>query len=150
SLGANGSVRIDTYVFDPERGASKLKLAFQRGAFRFVSGGPLHAYRDQVPVQTPAAAIGIRGTAFNGVIGPDAEPLFARIDPGFVSDGGDTATATLILLTAGAIDVDGSGMRIAMDVPGQALFFRRTGAPPIGPVMVPGEQIVAVAERASP
>ncbi|MEZ0243990.1 MAG: FecR domain-containing protein, partial [Sphingomonas sp.] len=150
SLGANGSARIDTFVFDPDRAASKLSLTFLRGAFRFVSGGPLHAYRDQPVVQTPVAAIGVRGTGFNGVIGPEAEVLFARIDPSFVPDGGDGTTATLIVLTEGAIDVDGSGKRVAMDVPGQALFFRRRGSPPIGPVDVPPMLLAAVAVRGSP
>ncbi len=50
-----------------------------------------------------------------------------RIDPGFAPDGGDATSATLILLTEGAIDVEGSGVRILMDVPGQVLFFPRPG-----------------------
>jgi hypothetical protein len=150
SVGANASARVDSYAFDPGRGASKLSLAFLRGAFRFVSGPPLHANADEPSVQTPVAEIGVRGTGFDGVIGAEAEALFARIDPGFVSDHGDATTATLILLTEGAIDVDGSGVRVAMEVPGQALFFRRRGAPPIGPVMVPAGQRDAIAAMASP
>jgi hypothetical protein len=150
SVGANASARVDSYVFDPGRGASKLSLAFLRGAFRFVSGPPLHANAGQPSIQTPVAEIGVRGTGLDGVIGPEAEALFARIDPNFVSDHGDAATATLILLTEGAIDVDGSGVRIAMEVPGQALFFRRRGAAPIGPVTVPVALRDAVAAVASP
>lgn len=150
SLGANASVRIDSFVFDPGKSASRLSLVFARGAFRFVSGTPVHAYPGQPAIQTPAAQLGIRGTGINGVIGPEAEALFGLIDPGFVSDGGDATTATLIILTAGAIDVDGSGVRVAMDVPGQAVFFRRKGAPPIGPVTVPGDMLARIAGLASP
>lgn len=150
SLGSNGSARVDTYVFDPDRATSALSLTFLRGAFRFVSGGPLHANPGGPSVQTPVAAIGMRGTGVNGVIGPEAEALFARIDPGFAPDGGDSTNATLILLTDGAIDVDGSGVKIAMDVPGQAVFFRRKGAPPIGPVTVPPMVAAAVTLLVSP
>jgi len=150
SLGGNASARIDNFVFDPDRATSRLSLAFLRGAFRLVSGGPLHASAGEPSVQTPVAAIGMRGTAFSGVIGPDAETMFARIDPGFVSDHGDATTATLILLTEGAIDVDGSGVKIAMDVPGQALFFRRKGAAPIGPIDVPPMLRSAILLKSSP
>ena len=150
SVGANGSARIDSYVFDPDAGTSKLSMAFLRGAFRFVSGGPLHASASAPSVQTPVAAIGMRGTGVSGVIGPDAEALFARIDPSFVSDHGDATNATLILLTDGAIDVDGSGVKVAMDVPGQALFFRRKGAAPIGPIEVPAMLGAAILVKGSP
>lgn len=150
SLGSNASARIDSYVFDPDAGTSKLSLAFLRGAFRFVSGSPLHANPGAPSVQTPVAAIGMRGTGVSGVIGPDAEAMFARIDPSFVSDHGDATTATLILLTDGAIDVDGSGVKIAMDVPGQALFFRRKGTAPIGPVEVPAMLRAATQMKGSP
>lgn len=150
SVGANGSARIDSYVFDPDAGSSRLSMAFLRGAFRFVSGSPLHAGPSAPSVQTPVAAIGMRGTGVSGVIGPDAETLFARIDPSFVSDHGDATNATLILLTDGAIDVDGSGVKVAMDVPGQALFFRRKGAAPIGPIAVPAMLGAAILVKGSP
>lgn len=150
SLGANGSVRIDSFIYDPSQRSSRVSVSFARGAFRFVSGPPLHASPGQPVVQTPVASIGVRGTGFNGVIGPEAEALFKRIDPRFVSDGGDAGTATLILLTEGAITVDGSGRKVEMTVPGQALFFRRRGEPPIGPVMAWGELRGAIDAMASP
>jgi hypothetical protein len=136
SLGANASMRIDSFVFDPQRGASKLSLDFARGAFRFVSGKPVHAYPGQPAIKTPVAVIGIRGTGVSGVIGPQAEALFRQIEPSYVPDGGDASTATLILLTDGAIDVTGSGVTETLDRPGQLLFFRRRGEKPIGPVFV--------------
>jgi hypothetical protein len=150
SLGANASVRIDKYVFDPARDASSMSLDFTRGAFRFVSGKPLHTDSGQVPVRTPVAVIGIRGTAFTGVIGPDAETLWRSLDPGYRPDGGDVGEATLILLGAGAIDVDGSGVRTPLDIPGQALFFRRRGAPPLGPLMVRPQSHVRIEALGSP
>ena len=135
SLGANASARVDSYVFDPEHDSSGVSMDVRRGAFRFVSGKSLHPAPGKPVVTTPVAAIGVRGTGFDVVIGPEAEALFRRIDPRFVPDGGDTSTATLILLTEGAIDVDGSGQKIALEIPGQVLFFRRRGEPPIGPLM---------------
>lgn len=134
SLGANASARVDTYVFDPENNSSGISMALQRGAFRFVSGRARHE-EGRTRVNTPVAVIGVRGTGFNVVIGPQAEVLFRRVDPRFVPDGGDASTATLILLTEGAVDVDGSGQKVALEIPGQVLFFRRRGEPPIGPLM---------------
>ena len=150
SLGANASVRIDSFVFDPAQSASKMVLSFTKGAFRFVSGRAVHAYPGQPAIRTPAAVIGVRGTGVTGVIGPEAEALFRAIDPSFVPDGGDSTTATLIILTDGAIDVEGSDVRIAMDVPGQAIFFRRRGAVPIGPILVPTGVMATIGALASP
>jgi len=150
SIGANASVTIDSYVFDPARSASRLSLGFTRGAFRFVSGAPVHAYPGQPAVRTPVAVIGIRGTGLAGVIGPGAEALYRLIDRTYVPDGGDVSNATLILLTAGAIDVDGSGVRTSLDVPGQVVFFRRPGAPPLRPGGVSPEIIARIVGLASP
>ncbi len=150
SLGADASARIDSFVFDPGRNASKLSLAFARGAFRFVSGAAVHAYPDQPAIRTPVAVIGIRGTGVDGVIGPEAETLYRLIDPSFVPDGGDATKATLILLTAGAIDVDGSGVRTVLDVPGQVVFFRREGAPPLRPGPVSRALVARIAALAAP
>jgi hypothetical protein len=150
SVGANAKVTIDSYVFDPERNASKFSLGFTRGAFRFVSGAPVHAYPGQPAVKTPVAVIGIRGTGLAGVIGPEAEALYRLIDRTYVPDGGDIGNATLILLTAGAIDVDGSGVRTSLDVPGQVVFFRRPGAPPLRPRGFSLELIARILGLASP
>lgn len=134
SVGANARAKIDRFVFDSGRGASSMSVKFTKGAFRFVSGKPLHADPGQVPVHTPVASIGIRGTAFNGVVGPEAVALWRAIDASYRPDGGDMSEATLILLGAGAIEVDASGTRILLDTPGAALFIPRRGAKPLGPV----------------
>ncbi|MCW3835288.1 FecR domain-containing protein [Sphingomonas canadensis] len=136
SMGANSAVTIDSYVYDPQRSASSMSLNFGKGAFRFVSGVALHRDAGQVPVKTPVATIGVRGTAFNGVIGPEAETIWAAIDPNYKPDGGPVDQATLILLGQGAIDVNGSGVVTVLDAPGQVLFFRRPGAEPLGPILV--------------
>lgn len=149
SVGADASVTIDRYVFDPDRGASGMLVSFSRGAFRFVSGKPLHA-SDEPAIGTPVATIGVRGTIIDGVIGPEAETLWRAIDPGYVPDGGDLSTATLILLEEGAILVDGSGVRTMLDRPGQAIFFRRKGAAPLGPLTAGRDMLGRIGALGSP
>lgn len=59
SVGANPSVVLDSFVFDPDAGKSKVALSMSKGVMRFVSGNlPKNAYS----IRTPTALIGIRGT----------------------------------------------------------------------------------------
>src|SRR5690606_20387982 len=72
TVGANAQVTIDRFVYDPNRSASAVGASVARGAFRFVSGKSVKRQPGQSNVRTPAASIGIRGTVFEGVVGPDA------------------------------------------------------------------------------
>ncbi|MFA6114946.1 MAG: FecR domain-containing protein [Sphingomonas sp.] len=143
TVGGNARIKVDRFVYDPNRKASAVGLSVAKGAFRFMSGKPLHANPGQSSIRTPVASIGIRGTIVEGAIGPDAIRIAraeAGVPAGFAAD---PETASLILLrgpgpnaqgaTPGAIDVAGGGTTVAVTSPGFAVFVPGPGQAPIGP-----------------
>ena len=111
------------------------------GAFRFISGRSVHNMPGQTAITTPVASIGVRGTIFEGVVGPDAVKIAAK--EGAAAGGKvDPETATLIVLRGpgatptepgGAIDVTAFGETVPLDKPGMALFIPGPNQKPIGP-----------------
>ena len=143
TVGGNARIKVDRFVYDPNRKASAVGLSVAKGAFRFMSGKPLHANPGQSSIRTPVASIGIRGTIVEGAIGHDAIRIAraeAGVPAGFTAD---PETASLILLrgpgpnaqgeTPGAIDVEGGGTTVAVTSPGFAVFVPGPGQAPIGP-----------------
>ena len=64
TLGENATVVIDSYVFNPSKGAGKMALSSTQGAFRFATG-KLNQMKDKdVKVTTPQGALAVRGTEF--------------------------------------------------------------------------------------
>jgi len=58
-IGESSAVTLDRYVFDPSANSGEMAISFGKGVFRFISG---QINRDDYTINTPAAAIGIRGT----------------------------------------------------------------------------------------
>jgi FecR protein len=147
TVGANAKVKIDRFVYDPDRKASAVSASVAKGAFRFMSGKTLRGAPGQSSISTPAASIGIRGTIFEGAVGSDAIRI-ARGESGLGGvAGADPNTATLIVLRgpgratqgdekAGAIDVTAGGQTVAVEAPGLALFVPGPESKPIGPFMI--------------
>jgi hypothetical protein len=87
SLGPLAAVRLDAYVFNPDRTAKAFAVTMTKGAMRWVSGiSPSSAYR----IKTPQAIIGVRGTIFD-----------------LVADG----RRTTVVLQEGAVEVCTTGAR---------------------------------------
>jgi len=64
TLGEKANVIVDRYVFDPEKSKGEVLLKSTQGAFRF-AGGKIKQMSDrQITVNTPAAALAVRGTEF--------------------------------------------------------------------------------------
>jgi hypothetical protein len=61
SVGPISQVKLNTFVYDPNPSASTVSISFVKGVFRFV-GGKLS--KENYNITTPAATIGLRGTAF--------------------------------------------------------------------------------------
>lgn len=148
TVGANARIRIDRFVYDPQRNSSSVGASVGRGAFRVMSGRPTHNARGQSSITTPTATIGIRGTMIDGVIGSDAIAIMMA-QPGIPAFDADPETATLILLRGpgvattdepmGAIDVTAGGKTVSMEGSGWAVFVPRQGAEPIGPFRISPE-----------
>jgi hypothetical protein len=141
TVGANARIKVDRFVYDPNRKASAVGLTVTRGAFRFMSGRATHNSPGQSGIRTPTASIGIRGTVIDGAVGPDAARI-ARAEPGMPAFRADPETATLILLRGpgatagevpGGIDVTAGGTTVPIDQAGLAVFIPAPGQAPIGP-----------------
>jgi hypothetical protein len=61
SIGPTSWVKLDTFVYDPNPATAAVSISFVKGVFRFVSGS---SSKENYKITTPAASIGVRGTAF--------------------------------------------------------------------------------------
>ncbi len=119
TMGADAGVTIDKFVYDPNQSATGVTFAVSKGLFRFVSGSR-GATPETVSLRTPTASIGIRGTIAEGVVGPQAVEFLAQA-PGLTTLTGDPATAAVIILREGAIDVTVGAKTASLTQPGQAV-----------------------------
>jgi hypothetical protein len=58
TVGPSSSVRLDKFVYDPNKGTGSMAIEATRGAFRFSSAGQNGG---EVKVKTPSGTLGIRG-----------------------------------------------------------------------------------------
>jgi hypothetical protein len=58
AVGPSSNVRLDKFVYDPNKGSGSIAIEAARGAFRF-STGPQN--RGEVKIKTPSGTLGIRG-----------------------------------------------------------------------------------------
>lgn len=64
TLGEHATVVVDRYVFNPEQGAGEVALTTTRAAFRFTTGKLKTLPDKSITVNTPVAALAVRGTDF--------------------------------------------------------------------------------------
>jgi hypothetical protein len=144
TVGANAQLMIDRFVYDPASGKS-FAASVAKGAFRFMSGRSDRG--GNASVNTPVATIGIRGTIFDGVVGPDAIAIASGERGIDRSIRGDPTTASLIILRgpgkrtqgkalAGAITVTAAGQTVSLDQPLLAAYVPARGVAPIGPFTI--------------
>jgi hypothetical protein len=58
TVGPGSSVRLDKFVYDPNKGGGAIAVEAARGAFRFSTGGQNGG---EVKIKTPSGTLGIRG-----------------------------------------------------------------------------------------
>jgi hypothetical protein len=79
TLGENGRLAIDQYVYDPaEPGAHTGRFSIMRGTFMFVSGLINKTDRHDLKIDTPYGAIGMRGTTVLGGQDQDSYGIFVQ------------------------------------------------------------------------
>jgi hypothetical protein len=65
SVGPTSTVRLDKFVYDPNKGTGAVTINANRGAYRFVTGvQDSRSYE----IKTPYATLGVRGTILEVVI----------------------------------------------------------------------------------
>jgi hypothetical protein len=152
TIGADCELVIDSFVYDPGRGAGAVSASVGKGALRYVSGLVAKERPEAVKLKTPASTIGLRGTTAEVVVGPDAIRLAALL--GCDVAGADPATATLIVLrgpgaerstvdTRGHVSIGNAAGSVDIDRAGFASFVPGRDRPPLPPVRLTEE-----AERA--
>jgi hypothetical protein len=126
SVTEHSSLVIDDFVYDPKNAAGgKLGLKATGGAVRYVSGAIAGANPNSVKINTPTAAIAVRGTDFVMAVN-------------------EVGASTVILMPqcvgdeckSGAIDVTSGPSTINMNRPYQATMVETAGAPPSPPITV--------------
>lgn len=124
TVGPNARISIDKFVIDTDASAPGAAVSVAKGAFRFASGGQ-GAKPDNVRFNTPLAAIGIRGTVLEGVVGPDALNVIGA-GPWLAILSLDPETATVIVLREGIIEIRFGDEVITLDEPGDAIALGGT------------------------
>ena len=115
SVGARSEVKLDRFVYNPDRKSGNVVLEASRGAFRFVSGSQNPT---NYTIKTPLATIGVRGTIVDGYIkgafqGQGNVPVY-------------TVSSIQIIVWEGHAFVTAFGTTIDLG-PGQALFISAGG-----------------------
>jgi hypothetical protein len=65
SVGARSEIKLDRFVYNPDRKTGNVVVEASRGAFRFISGSQAPT---NYTIKTPLATIGVRGTIVDGYI----------------------------------------------------------------------------------
>lgn len=89
TIGANSTMIIDEFVYDPKTQNGKIKTSVTKGFFRYVSGKIGAKKPGNVSVKLPTATIGFRGTMVGGHVRPDNSSLAALLGPGDNNDAGE-------------------------------------------------------------
>jgi hypothetical protein len=130
----NSSLVIDDFVYDPKNAAGgKLSLKAASGTVRYVSGNIAHNNPNSVKINTPTAAIAVRGTDFVMAVDEVGKSLIMLMPtcelPQVINLKGLTCGS-------GKIDVDSGSTRITLDKPYQATIVETASTPPLPPVIV--------------
>lgn len=76
-IGAEASLKIDAFVFDSDAAAGNASVTLSRGAMRWITG---LMPSDNVRLETPTAAITIRGTTLKLGVKPNGDTIVALIE----------------------------------------------------------------------
>src|SRR5215475_2932390 len=68
-VGANSTIVLDRFVYDPSSGTGDAAIKFGTGVFRFITGDIKN--KDAVKLTTPTTSLTIRGTKFILSVAPD-------------------------------------------------------------------------------
>ncbi len=118
SIGPKSQVKLDTFVFNPSRGAGNVVFSATKGAFRFITGSQdPHNYT----IKTPVATIGVRGTIVDCFI--VAGGLACIVEEGSAIVGGHSVSAgqAIFISNSGAVTgpmtPDGRFFQVAGNIP---------------------------------
>lgn len=123
---------IDDFVYDPKSGAGKLGLKAAAGTVRYVSGSIAKDPKN-VKINTPTAAIAVRGTDFVMAVGETGSSMIMLM-PTCEIEG--SVNLKGLTCGSGAIDVETPAGIVKMNRPYQATLVETAGAMPSPPIIV--------------
>jgi len=130
----NSALVIDDFVYDPKNAAGgKLSLKAAAGTVRYVSGNIAHNNPNSVKINTPTAAIAVRGTDFVMAVDETGKSMIMLMPTCELEQGVNLKGLTC---GSGAIDVDSGSTIIRLDKPYQATIVETASTPPSPPVVV--------------
>ena len=94
SVGANSTVVLDNFVYDPASGTGDASINFTKGIFRFVTGDIKN--KDNVKLTTPTTSLTIRGTDFKVVVDKDGTTVQVIAGAVEIKPCGGTAETRLV------------------------------------------------------
>ena len=128
----SSSLVIDDFVYDPKSGAGKLGLKAAAGTVRYVSGAIAKDPKN-VKINTPTAAITVRGTDFVMAVSETGSSMIMLMPTCEIEQGINLRGLTC---GSGAIDVETPSGTVNMNRPYQATIVETAGAAPLPPITV--------------
>jgi len=131
SVTEHSSLVIDDFVYDPKSGNGKLGLKAASGTVRYVSGAIAKDPKN-VKINTPTAAIAVRGTDFVMSVNETGGSMVILMPTC------DWATSAVkgVVCGSGAIDVESGPTTVQLTRPFQATLVETNGLPPTPPITV--------------
>lgn len=130
----NSALVIDDFVYDPKNAAGgKLNLKAAAGTVRYVSGNIAHNNPNSVKINTPTAAIAVRGTDFVMAVDETGKSLVMLMPSCELPQ---SVNLKGLSCGSGKIDVDSGSTVITLDKPYQATVVETSVTPPSPPVVV--------------
>lgn len=130
----NSSLVIDDFVYDPKNAAGgKLSLKAAAGTVRYVSGNIAANNPNSVKINTPTAAIAVRGTDFVMSVDETGKSLVMLMPSCELEQNINLKGLTC---GSGKIEVDSGMQKILLDKPYQATIIETASTPPSPPVVV--------------
>ena len=123
---------IDDFVYDPKSGSGKLGLKAAGGTVRYVSGAIAKDPKN-VKINTPTAAITVRGTDFVMAVGETGSSMIMLMPTCEIEQGINLRGLTC---GSGAIDVETPSGTVSMNRPYQATIVETAGQAPLPPITV--------------
>ncbi len=130
----NSALVIDDFVYDPKNAAGgKLNLKAAAGTVRYVSGNIAHNNPNSVKINTPTAAIAVRGTDFVMAVDETGKSLIMLMPTCEIEHNINLKGLTC---GSGKIEVDSGMSKITLDKPYEATIVETAANPPSPPIIV--------------
>lgn len=128
----SSSLVVDDFVYS-ESAASKIGITAASGTVRYVSGRIAKDNPKSVKINTPTAAIAVRGTDFVMSVAESGESLIVLMP---ACDVAYNINLKSLDCGSGIIDVTSGGVTVTLDTPYQSTSVSALDAPPTRPVIL--------------